>query len=134
MAPLRVATMAPLRVGHMGFAPCLDTPLRCSAAAAMASPRCGTSPVLCRGINGLCRSVAVTCCAPTDQRCDALYIIYNKNLFPPATQVTCCAPLIIFIDHCYDALYIIYNKNLFPPATQVTCRGIKGQTVPRHRC
>ena len=46
--------MAPLRVGHMGFAPCLDTPLRrCSAAAAMASPRCGTSPVLCRGINGV---------------------------------------------------------------------------------
>ena len=46
--------MAPLRVGHMGFAPCLDTPLRrCLAAAAMASPRCGTSPVLCRGINGV---------------------------------------------------------------------------------
>ena len=67
--------------------------------------RCA-SPVLCRGINGLCRSVAVTC----------------------------CAPLIKFIDHCYDAPYIIYNKNLFPPATQVTCRGIKGQTVPRHRC
>ena len=76
--------MAPLRVGHMGFAPCLDTPLHRSAAAAMASPRCGTSPVLCRGINGLCRSVAVTC----------------------------CAPLIMFIDHCYGALYIIYNISI----------------------
>lgn len=50
-----------------------------SAAAAMASPRCGTSPVLCRGINGSCRSVAVTC----------------------------CAPLIMFIYYCYTALYII---------------------------
>ena len=121
-----------------GFAPCLDTPRRRSAAAAMAPPRCGTSPVLCRGINGLCHSVAVTCCAPLikfiDHCCDAPYIIYNKNLFPPATQVTCCAPLIKFIDHCCDAPYIIYNKNLFPPATQVTCRDIKGQTVPRHRC
>ena len=56
--------MAPLRVGHMGFAPCLDTPLRrCSVAASM----------------GSCRSVAVTCFAPLITfiyYCyDALYII-----------------------------------------------------------
>lgn len=86
----------------------------------------------------------IRCCAPTDLCCDALYIYINTQIYshpPPLLGCLEASSHLSYVLHTADKVYILllrctiyYIIYLFPPATQVTCRGIKGQTVPRHRC
>lgn len=97
-------------------------------------------PELCRGINGSCRSVAVTCFAPLIifiYCCDASTM--HSYLYPPATQVTCRgikgqtvapSPLILFFI-CRFVVVTTRRTNAKMPSIRLKCSRSDG-APPHH--